>query len=277
MPIGELVRYYISDIFAYCEQNLDELGNLMSEEYSNRIFGVSYPFCMETTVVEQTDNNRRFWALEYFVCGKTVRVTNHWFEPSRSKFVQYLVDKNIINETEVADLLQSINEVNPQNVNGPARERANSRYRNPPIGNAQNGFVRSILGNLGYESFSESDWRKVKESFGQKCVYCGEEKTLVMDHAVPINRTHLGEHRLGNLVPACKECNSEKAGNDHREFLSSDSERLNKIEEHMQKYEYKPLKDQENFAQMQEVVKLAHEELKPLSKRYIKILNAMRI
>ncbi|WP_423910094.1 HNH endonuclease [Candidatus Spongiihabitans sp.] len=280
MKIGKLVPKYAPKIFTYCEQHPGESKNLMDAEYSNRIFGVNFPFCMESKAIEHVANNRRFWAKTYTVCGKTVRVTNNWFANSKPKFVQYLIDKNIINETGATDLLQSINTSNPQHVHKAEQKSSysNKRYRKPAIGDSQNGFVRSILGNLGNESFSDSDWIEVKKSFGQKCVYCEEAKVLVMDHAVPINRTHLGEHRLGNLVPACKECNNEKGGYmDYREFLSSEPKRLNKIEEHMHKHKYTPLKDQENFEQMQEVIKLAHEELNPLSKRYIKILNAMRV
>ncbi len=233
---------------------------------------------MKIEAIEQAANNRRFWVQTYPVCGKTVRVTNHWHAKNEPKFVQYLIGKKIFNDTEAADLSHSINTSNSQDINKAEQNHTNSRYRKPAIGNSQNGFVRSILGNLGAESFLESDWKEVKISFGQKCAYCEEEKALVMDHAVPINREHLGEHRLGNLVPACKACNDKKGGKqDYREFLPSEPERLNKIEEHMRKHKYTPLKDQENFEQMQEVVKLAHEELKPFSKRYIKILNAMRV
>ncbi|MGD9162595.1 MAG: HNH endonuclease [Desulfobacteraceae bacterium] len=43
------------------------------------------------------------------------------------------------------------------------------------------------------------------------CYYCGGNvgaKNLTMDHIVPLSRG--GKSKKGNLVPACKECNSKK-------------------------------------------------------------------
>ena len=52
-------------------------------------------------------------------------------------------------------------------------------------------------------------WRKKIES--GICHYCGgvfPSDTLTMDHIVPIARG--GKSTRGNLVPACKKCNSNK-------------------------------------------------------------------
>lgn len=40
-----------------------------------------------------------------------------------------------------------------------------------------------------------------------------------MDHAVPISCDILGEHRLGNLVPACHDCNSANGQKRYDEYL----------------------------------------------------------
>jgi 5-methylcytosine-specific restriction protein A len=55
-----------------------------------------------------------------------------------------------------------------------------------------------------------SQWWKRKRASGI-CYYCGGKfKTmdLTMDHLIPIVRG--GRSVAGNLVPACKECNSKK-------------------------------------------------------------------
>lgn len=55
-----------------------------------------------------------------------------------------------------------------------------------------------------------SQWWKNKRGTG-RCHYCQRAvppKELTMDHIVPIIRG--GKSTKGNLVPACKECNSEK-------------------------------------------------------------------
>ncbi|MCZ6623822.1 MAG: HNH endonuclease [Deltaproteobacteria bacterium] len=55
-----------------------------------------------------------------------------------------------------------------------------------------------------------SQWWKRKRANGI-CYYCGERfppKDLTMDHLVPIIRG--GKSTKGNVVPACKECNTKK-------------------------------------------------------------------
>jgi 5-methylcytosine-specific restriction endonuclease McrA len=55
-----------------------------------------------------------------------------------------------------------------------------------------------------------SQWWKRKRSAGV-CYYCGgtfKPGELTMDHLVPIIRGGRSAH--GNLVPACKDCNSKK-------------------------------------------------------------------
>ena len=56
----------------------------------------------------------------------------------------------------------------------------------------------------------QSAWWMRKTSSGQ-CHYCGnkvERENLTMDHVVPLSRG--GRSTKGNIVPACKECNSKK-------------------------------------------------------------------
>ena len=55
-----------------------------------------------------------------------------------------------------------------------------------------------------------SQWWKRKRGSG-RCHYCGgtfKAEELTMDHLVPIIRG--GKSTRGNLVPACKDCNSKK-------------------------------------------------------------------
>ena len=56
----------------------------------------------------------------------------------------------------------------------------------------------------------DSQWWKRRLSKGV-CGYCGKEtppKELTMDHIVPVARS--GRSTKGNVVPACKECNTKK-------------------------------------------------------------------
>ncbi len=56
----------------------------------------------------------------------------------------------------------------------------------------------------------QSQWWKRRRAAGI-CHYCGEKfppRLLTMDHLVPLVRG--GRSTKGNLVPACKECNTKK-------------------------------------------------------------------
>jgi 5-methylcytosine-specific restriction enzyme A len=56
----------------------------------------------------------------------------------------------------------------------------------------------------------QSAWWKRRRSSGV-CHYCGRNvgaRALTMDHLVPLVRG--GRSNKGNVVPACKECNSDK-------------------------------------------------------------------
>ncbi len=56
----------------------------------------------------------------------------------------------------------------------------------------------------------DSQWWKRKRSSGI-CYYCSRKfrpAELTMDHLIPIVRG--GKSMQGNIVPACKECNSKK-------------------------------------------------------------------
>jgi 5-methylcytosine-specific restriction enzyme A len=60
------------------------------------------------------------------------------------------------------------------------------------------------------QTLRKSQWWKRRCSEGA-CFFCGKKthpKELTMDHIVPIVRG--GKSTKGNVVPACKECNSKK-------------------------------------------------------------------
>ena len=52
------------------------------------------------------------------------------------------------------------------------------------------------------------DWQRLCHRFSHRCAYCGEKRPLTQDHIVPVSRG--GRHAIGNLLPACKPCNSSK-------------------------------------------------------------------
>jgi 5-methylcytosine-specific restriction endonuclease McrA len=61
----------------------------------------------------------------------------------------------------------------------------------------------------GGGSFSRASWEYLKSLFGHCCAYCKRHmKRLEQDHVIPISKG--GWHFSGNIVPACRSCNSRK-------------------------------------------------------------------
>ncbi len=65
------------------------------------------------------------------------------------------------------------------------------------------------------------EWRAIMQAWGYRCAYCGKHRKEVRDltrrmdleveHVVPLP---IGPNRGFNIVPACKPCNTSKAGRD---------------------------------------------------------------
>jgi HNH endonuclease len=161
--------------------------------------------------------------------------------------------------------------ISPNRPLPPARPR-NGRFKATAVADAQNSFIRVILSNLGQESFDQQHWEDTKRYFGGRCAYCDELNDLYMDHGVPINKASLGEHRLGNLIPSCKECNVDKNRSDLNEFLKDQPERTAKIGAYMASRNYTPLGDNRHIKM---IVEQAHEEVAALASRYIAIINTV--
>jgi len=269
MKIGKLVKHHIKRIFQYCQTNdCSELDHLTDKTYSKDTFGINYPFCTEVCLISKEDS-KRYWLDEYSVQGKKFRVSSQWFSNSKEKFITYIINKNIVIKNIVIKneipLLEKKKQVQDTKI-----KSKNRRYKNSAIGNSQNLLIRNILSNLGQESFGKDDWEKTKNYFSNKCAYCGKSSDLVIDHAVPINKTSLGEHRLGNLIPSCKLCNSKKSNKNYYDFLSGQPKKINKIEQYMERKNYIPLGNNKKIAM---ILEMAYQEVSLASERYIAILN----
>lgn len=88
-----------------------------------------------------------------------------------------------------------------------------ARYASNPKSHREAGSVRTanrrarLLAAQG-EGITSEEWDKLKEDYGYRCAYCAKIKTLAKDHIEALSKG--GEHRLSNIVPACKSCNSSK-------------------------------------------------------------------
>ena len=103
-------------------------------------------------------------------------------------------------------------------------------------GNVANEFIRVILTEIGVRAggLSNADWERTLKMFDYRCAYTGaklEAGDLDQDHAVPLNRKHGGLHVFGNVVPATRLANSQKAGKRYDEFLRSTSIKLTSLKD----------------------------------------------
>ena len=276
MKIGQLVKAYTKKVFRYCDEgDHEELMRLMDAKYSKDILGINFPFCAEAETISP-QLSKRYWRDIHVVRGRTFRVCSQWVDlptsKSRELFCRYLLSKKLADNEELS-AIDSLPQPPHQSSTAKSPKRASKgRYRGNAIGNAQNLFVRNILSNIGQESFSENDWQETKAYFSNKCAYCGAETDLVIDHAIPINKAKLGEHRIGNLVPSCNDCNARKGNKDYREYLDGDDEKMQMIESYMDSKNYVPLGDNE---QVRMILDLAHAEVSALVDRYIVIINSL--
>ncbi|SMN10912.1 hypothetical protein SPBRAN_1087 [uncultured Candidatus Thioglobus sp.] len=220
MKIGKLVKTHIKKINSFCENEKHEFEKLLNPEDCKDTFGTNYPFYKEKSLID-SHNRRRYWATPYTVGDKTVRITNDWYSRHQDSFLKYLLSKKIINQK----YLEQLN-ANEQEAKHYIRSpRKNARYKGNAIGNSSNLLIRNILSNLGLEQFNKDDWLKTKEYFDNSCVYCGNKDSLIMEHAIPINKESLGEHKLGNMVPSCKKCNIKKGNKRFDDFLDDNKKK----------------------------------------------------
>ncbi|MER2266794.1 HNH endonuclease [Methylobacterium oxalidis] len=263
-PIGRYVKSHIGNIISYCEINPDEIGRLLDKDFTKKTFRLPYAFFC--SIEDAAGVTQRYWRDQYNIGGRRLRVCSQWLDKHWKTFNDYLASIGV-----------QVEEPGSANQTPLGRFRANQRPNNRrfgsvAIGDAQNVFIRFILSNLGEESFAGRDWELAKDFFTGRCAYCGEEPVSHMDHGFPINKTSLGEHRLGNLIPSCAACNSRKHDSNVSDLTWLSQERRSKIETYMESRGYVPL---EGNQIVQALLDQAHKDVAALAERYVAILNTV--
>jgi hypothetical protein len=68
--------------------------------------------------------------------------------------------------------------------------------------------------DYGVVVLAERDWKRLVQRYRNCCAYCGKlVERPVIEHIIPVVRG--GRHSIGNVLPACRECNSSK----HASFI----------------------------------------------------------
>jgi 5-methylcytosine-specific restriction endonuclease McrA len=82
------------------------------------------------------------------------------------------------------------------------------RYSLSPKGKLKHSRRRAVAGAAEICVISDRDWRSMVARFRGRCAYCGSLGEMTRDHVIPLARG--GRHAIGNILPACRSCNSSK-------------------------------------------------------------------
>ena len=89
--------------------------------------------------------------------------------------------------------------------------QAEYRAANPDKVAAAGHRRRARKANNGIYEVTDRDIARLKQRHHYECFYCGghhRDSPLTIDHIIPIHQG--GRHAIGNLIPACRSCNSSK-------------------------------------------------------------------
>lgn len=79
--------------------------------------------------------------------------------------------------------------------------------------NRRGAHMRRMSIKQAVTPLSLSDWENCLGTFNESCSYCGKKtEDITQDHFTPVSKG--GEYSKGNVVPACRSCNSSKSNND---------------------------------------------------------------
>ena len=122
---------------------------------------------------------------------------------------------------------------------------------------------RAIKEGLARRKFGQNEAQQVLDFFGidpPECVYCGSKDMKRWDHLVAISTG--GETIIGNIVPACSQCDDSKGKSDYKEWMNSNAQyspktqgtknikqKIKRIDAYMKHFNYSPRDIEERLTQ----------------------------
>jgi 5-methylcytosine-specific restriction endonuclease McrA len=72
-------------------------------------------------------------------------------------------------------------------------------------------------------TFTKQDWQRCLEWWNYSCAFCGKQRdfwnTIEVEHFIAISSPECPGTVVGNMLPACKSCNSSKSDRDAEIWL----------------------------------------------------------
>jgi len=163
---------------------------------------------------------------------------------------------------------------------------------------AANTAVRAFLTSVGEHylgrSFNTGSgkgkeiWEQIRANFNNACAYCATHTKLQVEHLVMFNRSEYGLHHPGNIVPVCKECN-ERQKDAQKDYISWEAQlalkcggessdlfeqRRAKILDHIERFAYPKLTDQERHA-IRVIAESLYENIKSESEKSLSMYRKL--
>ena len=105
-----------------------------------------------------------------------------------------------------------------------ARNKASAEYKRRMYTNNEeyrlNEIIRSHERRVSAgKPITTAEWLECVEAFDNSCAYCGAQRNLTMEHVTAI--ANGGTNDVGNIIPACRSCNSSKGTKELIEWYTS--------------------------------------------------------
>lgn len=133
---------------------------------------------------------------------RVIYVANHKEAVAAYLFVYSRTHRKKLNAQAVANYAANIEEKR--------RKKREYVQANPHIENARQARRRARKAKTPLNDLTAEQWATLQDTFQHRCAYCTKrcKGKLTKDHIIPLSQG--GSHTLGNIVPACRSCNSKK-------------------------------------------------------------------
>lgn len=90
------------------------------------------------------------------------------------------------------------------------QKKVNEQRQRPESKNKRRAYQakRRSLKRGGNGAVTAQQFQELCDQYKNKCLACGEEKPLTIDHVIPLSKG--GAHDISNIQPLCLSCNSRK-------------------------------------------------------------------